>query len=441
MKPDEFVDSNQPNTDQILHYLTSAARSIVKGVDTGYSPEGKRIITHIYNWLRSDLMDGNFKEFEKGYDEALRKYPDEASELYDTMYEHAGLGMDGTYEQFMAKCTDNGVNEAAPGYNKHSFVGKIRRNHELKGKVDSTFNDIGNAQKKGDHPGASKAFRKHERYANLERPGTWSKVKEDSNPTDTITMDVPLVIRLMEYAKEDAQDDMALHKVAEQLTSLSQGDKTLTMADYDSIVGGQVDETIVKTGSQYELKSHTGKNLGKYPTKAGAEKREKQVNYFKNVKEDASGGATSAGAFATGAVGAAKPKKIIRRKSSVGEGIDQVDEGYWDLAMQKFEKEQARRKANPDEKFEKNPLSHDKNGVYKGDKDLAGKPVKKVKEFKAPDAHPFNKRTDAELKGFVKDAPEAAASIKKRGGNPAKIEKDAVTANVIKQSRQNDPRK
>lgn len=48
-----------------------------------------------------------------------------------------------------------------------------------------------------------------------------------------------------------------------------------------------VDETIVKVGSQYELKSHTGKNLGKYPTRAGAEKREQQVNYFKHVKEDA----------------------------------------------------------------------------------------------------------------------------------------------------------
>ena len=48
-----------------------------------------------------------------------------------------------------------------------------------------------------------------------------------------------------------------------------------------------MDETIVKVGSQYELKSHTGKNLGKYPTKAGAKKREQQVNYFKHVKEDA----------------------------------------------------------------------------------------------------------------------------------------------------------
>jgi len=61
---------------------------------------------------------------------------------------------------------------------KHSMLGKIQRGHELKKKVDSTFKDISKAQQAGDHPSASKAFRKHERYANLERPGTWTKVDE-----------------------------------------------------------------------------------------------------------------------------------------------------------------------------------------------------------------------------------------------------------------------
>jgi hypothetical protein len=41
-------------------------------------------------------------------------------------------------------------------------------------------------------------------------------------------------------------------------------------------------EHIVKSGKGYSLKSHTGKNLGTYPTKAGAEHREKQVNWFKS---------------------------------------------------------------------------------------------------------------------------------------------------------------
>jgi hypothetical protein len=46
-------------------------------------------------------------------------------------------------------------------------------------------------------------------------------------------------------------------------------------------------EHIVKVSGGYELKSkHGNKNLGKYPTKAGAEKRERQVQYFKHMGED-----------------------------------------------------------------------------------------------------------------------------------------------------------
>jgi len=48
-----------------------------------------------------------------------------------------------------------------------------------------------------------------------------------------------------------------------------------------------LDEHIVKVAGGWELKSkHGDKNLGKYPTKAGAEKRERQVQYFKHMGED-----------------------------------------------------------------------------------------------------------------------------------------------------------
>jgi hypothetical protein len=73
-----------------------------------------------------------------------------------------------------ASLSEQGVAEA----DKHSMLGKIQRHQELKKKVDTSFADIGKAQKAGDHSTASKAFRKHERYANLERPGTWTKSKE-----------------------------------------------------------------------------------------------------------------------------------------------------------------------------------------------------------------------------------------------------------------------
>ena len=59
------------------------------------------------------------------------------------------------------------------------------------------------------------------------------------NPRDIITVDVPLFIRLLEYAREDAQTDMDLHDLTENIISLSASGKTLSMNDYSTIIGSQ----------------------------------------------------------------------------------------------------------------------------------------------------------------------------------------------------------
>jgi hypothetical protein len=64
---------------------------------------------------------------------------------------------------------------------------------------------------------------------------------ENFNPSDKITMDVPLFIRMLEYAREDAKTDMDLHKVTENALALSETGKTLTMDQYDEIIGGSAD--------------------------------------------------------------------------------------------------------------------------------------------------------------------------------------------------------
>ena len=66
-----------------------------------------------------------------------------------------------------------------------------------------------------------------------------ASVAEPTDEVDTVTLDIPLMIRLLEYAREDAQTDMDLHNVAEQLISLSKEVSTLSMDQYDSIVGSQ----------------------------------------------------------------------------------------------------------------------------------------------------------------------------------------------------------
>jgi hypothetical protein len=60
--------------------------------------------------------------------------------------------------------------------------------------------------------------------------------QSEENPKDVVKMDVPLLIRMLEYAREDVKTDMDLHKVAENLILLSQKGRILDMTDYDSII-------------------------------------------------------------------------------------------------------------------------------------------------------------------------------------------------------------
>ena len=54
-----------------------------------------------------------------------------------------------------------------------------------------------------------------------------------TNNADIIKVSVPLFIRLLEYAKEDAKTDLDLHKVAEKCIVAN---KVLDTYDYDSLV-------------------------------------------------------------------------------------------------------------------------------------------------------------------------------------------------------------
>lgn len=60
-----------------------------------------------------------------------------------------------------------------------------------------------------------------------------------SNPRDIVKLDVPLFIRLLEYAKEDAQTDMDLHQLAENAIEMCSEGRTLSMDDYDYLLPDQ----------------------------------------------------------------------------------------------------------------------------------------------------------------------------------------------------------
>lgn len=56
------------------------------------------------------------------------------------------------------------------------------------------------------------------------------------NPPDVIKVDIPLFIRLLEYAREDAKTDMDLHNVTENAIRLSENGEVLSMKNYGEII-------------------------------------------------------------------------------------------------------------------------------------------------------------------------------------------------------------
>jgi hypothetical protein len=59
------------------------------------------------------------------------------------------------------------------------------------------------------------------------------------NPKDIVKLDVPLLIRILEFAREDASSDEELHKVASNIIELSSVGGTLGMIDYEAIMGSE----------------------------------------------------------------------------------------------------------------------------------------------------------------------------------------------------------
>lgn len=59
---------------------------------------------------------------------------------------------------------------------------------------------------------------------------------QEENPIDIISVDVPLFIRMLEFAREDASTDMDLHDLAQKAIKMSGKGEPLTMMHYDELV-------------------------------------------------------------------------------------------------------------------------------------------------------------------------------------------------------------
>ena len=82
------------------------------------------------------------------------------------------------------------------------------------------------------------AHSKSGQFQKWKRDHQHDELNEETDEVDTITVDIPLMIRLLELAREDVKTDMELHKITERLIEI-RGKGMLSMEDYDFIANGK----------------------------------------------------------------------------------------------------------------------------------------------------------------------------------------------------------
>lgn len=86
--------------------------------------------------------------------------------------------------------------------------------------------------------------------------------EQQDDAVDTITMDVPLFIRMLEYAREDANEDVDLHDVTEKAITLGKEKGILQMEDYDAIVSA-AENTSKNNMTENKLRAYIREMLNK----------------------------------------------------------------------------------------------------------------------------------------------------------------------------------
>jgi len=119
-------------------------------------------------------------------------------------------------------------------------------------------------------------------------------INENQNdPIDSIKMDVPLFLRSLEYAREDAKDDMDLHDFTEKAIQGTKQKGTLSMKDYDDLTRQKIKEIIQQVLSE-QKKTKRDRCLRiadrKYDKpsayKSGAVVRCRKGDIWKDLKEE-----------------------------------------------------------------------------------------------------------------------------------------------------------
>lgn len=118
---------------------------------------------------------------------------------------------------------------------------------------------------------------------NEEKKPKVKKVQEEADTKDVVSMDIPLLIRVLEFIREDVKTDMDLHRVVENLIDL-RTEGVLTMDHYDSAVKINMKEEVSESLSNYNKHKVRVK-----VSKDGGEKHHIDMKVFADSESEAKG--------------------------------------------------------------------------------------------------------------------------------------------------------
>lgn len=187
------------------------------------------------------------------------------------------------------------------------------------------------------------------------------RLKEDLNEDqkDSITMDIPLLIRVLELVRENIKDDADLHRIVEKLIAIRDRG-TLTMDDYNYVAAIkeelEISEEQLDELKQSTLASYTQKAAGSMANaafgqgQASAQYKEPQEKDTKLFSKRLKG------------IGTATAKLA---KEDLDESRNQADK-YWDKA-EEHKAEANKNKSNPEKFHAHMSMHHDSLANYHSD--------------------------------------------------------------------------
>lgn len=165
----------------------------------------------------------------------------------------------------------SGVKESDECHTNESFVVK-----DPSGKTVAVKYSEGEAKKHAEDL-SKKTGQKHE--VKFERAAV---VKEDTEGKDTVKLEIPALIRALEWAREDAEDDVAIHKFVEKLIN---HEGTVDMEFFSEGVVPSADRKVDKNGRPYpahRVQVGTNESTNHLPQEAVGKSNKKIAEMLKN---------------------------------------------------------------------------------------------------------------------------------------------------------------